>query len=147
MWTLKKNDSFLKRFLNFHLRVKVPSRYFLYDYEGLLCKYEKENHHSRDILHVKTNLKDVISFSKKSGDKHFKWDNGLYELYSANQTTVHIKKDQRMTGSIEYEERASIWNETNHVIDLTLDEADERALPVLILLYINEFYQDRIGGV
>jgi hypothetical protein len=76
----------------------------LYDDEGLLYKYVKENH-SREILDIKTNSKEVISFSKKLGDKHFKWDNGLYELYSANQT----------------------------------------ALPVLVLLYINEFYQDRIG--
>lgn len=146
IWNLKSHDSILKKAINFHLRVKLPSVYFIHNNDKALYQYMKNSKRERVIIKNDENSKFNIDYSKHLGDKYFKWSNGEFELYSSYQTTVHIKKHQKIIGSIEFSQTNSNLKGTEDVIEIRIVEDIGKDIPIIILLYVNEFYQEQIGG-
>ena len=146
IWNLKSHDSLLRKVANFHLRVKLSSVYFICNNDNqVLYQYIKNAKNKRLIIKNEGGLNFQIELSKHLGDKFFRWSNGEYELYSSNQTTVHIKKHNKIIGSIGYSETKSNWKVTEDTVEIRIDEEYEQEIPIIVLLYVNEFYQDRIG--
>lgn len=146
IWNLKSQDSFFRKAANFNLRVKLPSVYFIYNNDQVLYQYIKNSKHERLIIKNEDSLNFKIDYSKHFGDKYFKWSNGEYELYTSKQTTVQIKKQNKIIGFIEYSETKSNWKVTEDIIEIRIADEHEQEIPIIVLLYVNEFYQDRIGG-
>ena len=146
IWNLRSHDSLLRKVANFHLRVKLSSVYFICNNDNqVLYQYIKKAKNKRLIIKNEGSLNFQIELSKHLGDKFFRWSNGEYELYSSNQTTVHIKTQNKIIGSIGYSETKSNWKVTEDTVEIRIDEEYEQEIPIIVLLYVNEFYQDGIG--
>lgn len=147
IWSLKSHDSLLRKIANFNLRFKIPSVYFIYNNDDQVhYQYIKIAKNDRLIINNEDSRNFQIECSKHLGDKFFRWSNGEYELYSSNQTTVHIKTHNKKIGSIGYSETKSNWKVTEDTVEIKIDEEYEQEIPIIVLLYVNEFYQNRIGS-
>ena len=147
IWSLKSHDSLLRKVANFHLRVKLSSVYFIYNNDDQMrYQYIKNAKNERLIINNEDSLNFQIEHLKHLGDKFFRWSNGEYELYSSNQTTVHIKTQNKIIGSIGYSETKSNWKVTEDIVEIKIEEEYEQEMPIIVLLYVNEFYQNGIGG-
>lgn len=144
LWDLKKQDSILKRLINFNLRVKLPSTYFLYNNQIITHTYEKKGKKIY-IKEIESGIVKVIAYSKKLGDRFFNWDNHQFEISSILQTSVVIKENNQTIGDVYFSQINSGLKETDVVISLKLNHENLNIIPIVILVYVNEFYQDRVG--
>ena len=144
LWDLKKEDSIIKRLINFNLRVKLPSTYFLYKDQIVTHTYEKRGKRIY-IKEIESGKVKEIAYFKKLSERFYMWDNSQYEISSALQTSVVIKENNQTIGDIYFQQTKSGLKENEIVISLQLINKKHNIIPIIILLYVNEFYQDRIG--
>lgn len=144
MWHLKSHDSLVRKAVNFNLLIKLPSIYCIYAQNKLRYRYVKKGKNKRAVIDCEQSVTCIIERVTASSDLCFRWGEGEYELTSLYNTTVHIKRNNECIGEVS-SDTSFAWNETIDKISIQIEDAYEAEIPIILLVYINEFYQHGIG--
>lgn len=136
----RRNNSFLKKILNFLLRIKLANTYqFFGMHADLLFDYKKIAKDKREWIDVKNNSTQLIAVRKVNGDKVITWNNEHnYSMETHLQTNLDMYQDRIKIGSI-IEEHSRLNLATSLLqVAFQMNERNDDLAQQIALIYMNE---------
>lgn len=145
VFSVVKNNSMVVKILNFLLLVKAPSNYQIYKDGEILYGYKKEGSKERVIKDFQNDTQISCKKTKVDGDNAIfcEISNNSFRLQDKFGTTCIATLNNKDIASINIQKDYAFKNldEDKILIDISSEEVD--LLPIISLLYLNEFYYNR----